>query len=330
MAGIKHLQGSVICEYLEKFPKVQTMTLAKKIYKENKELFVNLEGVRSGIRYYRGTHGALQRSQLKDKKFTLQKPEPPKLPPSEKENKETYILAKANNNILLISDIHAPYHDPEAIELALNYGIEKNVNTIFINGDLLDFHKLSKYEIDPRSINAAHEIKVAKEILEYIRYKFPTQTIIYYMGNHDHRFTKYMIQKAPELLDIPEFDLYHILNLQRLNIIHLTNNRGWKAGKLNGRHGHEFQGGGGVFPARAYYLKANDNIICSHVHTTSEYSIPDIGKSIRGGWTIGCLSDLDPDYNPNNRYNLGFARIEVFSDGNFRVENKRIIGGKVL
>jgi predicted phosphodiesterase len=330
MAGIKHLQGSVICEYLEKFPKVQTMTLAKKIYKENKELFVNLEGVRSGIRYYRGTHGALQRSQLKDKKFTLQKPEPPKLPASEKENKVTYIIPKCNNNILLISDIHAPYHDNEAIEAALNYGIEKNVNTILINGDLIDFYQLSRFERDPRKRNAAFEIKAAKEILEYIRYKFPTQTIIYYMGNHDHRFTKYMIQKAPELLDIPEFDLYHILGLQKLNIIHLTNNRGMIAGKLNIRHGHEFYGSGGVFPARSYYLKAKDNIICSHVHRTSEYSEPNIGKSIYGGWTVGCLSDLDPDYSPNNSYNMGFARIEVFNDGNFRVENKRIIGGRVL
>jgi predicted phosphodiesterase len=326
----KTLSGTVVKEYLEKYPKVQSLTLAKKIYKENIELFTSVETVRTAIRSYRGKSGKTQRDKVKDRTFYDQKPEPPKLPPSEKENKETYILAKANNNILLISDIHAPYHDNEAIELALNYGIEKNVNTILINGDLTDYYKMSKYEIDPRKRNPAFEIKATKQILEYIRYKFPTQTIIYYMGNHDHRFTKYMIQKAPELLDVPEFDLYHVLGLQKLNIIHLSNNRGWKAGKLNGRHGHEFQGGGGVFPARAYYLKANDNIICSHVHTTSEYSIPDIGKSIRGGWTIGCLSDLDPDYNPNNRYNLGFARIEVFNDGNFRVENKRIINGTVL
>jgi predicted phosphodiesterase len=330
MAGIKHLQGSVICEYLEKFPKVQTMTLARKIYKENKELFVSIESARSAIIYYRCTHVKLHLSQLKDKKFTQQKPEPPKLPPSEKENKETYILAKANNNILLISDIHAPYHDNEAIEAALNYGIEKKVNTVLINGDLIDFYQLSRFEKDPRKRNAAFEIKAAKEILEYIRYKFPTQTIIYYMGNHDHRFTKYMVQKAPELLDIPEFDLYHILGLQKLNIIHLTNNRGWKCGKLNGRHGHEFLGGGGVFPGRSYYLKAKDNIICSHVHRTSYYPAKNLGKSIQAGITIGCLSDLDPDYNPQNEYNHGFAVIQVLDNGNFSVDNKTIIDGRIV
>jgi predicted phosphodiesterase len=324
------LTGNIVKEYLEKFPKVQSLTLAKKIYKENKEVFNTLDSVRTAVRRYRGKNGKVALKELRDTRFLNQKPEPPKLPPSEKENKQTYIIPKCNDNILLLPDIHAPYHDPEAIEIACNYGIENNVNTVLINGDLLDFHYLSEYEKDPRARNPAFEIKTAIQILEYIRYKFPTQLIIFYLGNHDKRYRKYMIRKAPELLDIPEFDLYNILQLQRLNIILLDNNRGWKAGKLNGRHGHEFYGSGGVFPARGYYLKANDNIICSHVHFRSEFIIPDINKVPRGGWTTGCLSDLDPDYNPNNRYGLGFARIEVFKDGNFRVDNRSIINGMVV
>jgi predicted phosphodiesterase len=321
------LSGQIVKSYLEKFPTVPSLTLAKKIYRENKEVFPTVESVRTGIRRYRGKSGKKSKKETRDTRFFNQKP---KLPEPVTESKATYQIPTCNNKILIISDLHIPYHDNKAIKAALSYGKEKKVNTIYINGDLIDFYQLSRFEKDPRKRSAGDEIGEAKQVLKYIRHEFPKALIIWYMGNHDHRFTKYMINKAPELLDIPEFSLYHIMELAKLNIILLDNNRGATAGKLNIRHGHEFHGSGGVFPARSYFLKAKDNILVSHVHRTSEYTEPNISKKINGGWSIGCLSDLDPDYSPNNSYNSGFAFLEVFKDGNFRVENKRIINGKVL
>jgi predicted phosphodiesterase len=321
------LSGTIVKEYLGRFPDVPNLTLARKIYKENKEAFTSIETARSAIRLHRGKMGNKNRKNIKDKEFFGQKP---KLPKPVTVSKVTYQVPTCNNKILIISDLHIPYQDNEAIEAALKYGKKKKINTIIINGDLIDFYQLSRFEKDPRVRNAAFEIKEAKQVLEYIRSKFPKALILWYMGNHDHRFTKYMVNKAPELLDIPEFSLYHIMELAKLNIHLLDNNRGWRAGKLNGRHGHEFYGSGGVFPARSYYLKANDNILVSHVHFKSEFTIPDIRKNLRGGWSIGCLCDLDPDYNPNNRYGHGFAILDVFKDGNFSIENKTVINGIVL
>lgn len=325
------LKGNIVKEYLEKFPKVQNLTLAKKIYKENIEVFNNIDSVRTLIRNYRGSLGELGKKNLADRRFLNQTPLPPTLPKSQKESKNPYQIPKVNNKILIISDIHAPFHDVEAIKAAMAYGKEKEINCIYINGDLVDFYGLSRFEKDPRKVNVPYEIKCAKEILAYIRASFPKALIVYYMGNHDHRFNKYLLLKAPELLDLPEFDYYTIMECQKNNIILLDNNRGATAGKLNIRHGHEFYGSGGVFPARSYYLKAKDNILVSHVHRTSEYTEPNINKAVFGGWSIGCLSDLDPDYSPNNSYNLGFAYVEILDrDGNFRVDNKRIIKGKIL
>jgi predicted phosphodiesterase len=327
MAGQTTITGKIVKSYLDKFPNVPSLTLAKKIYRENKEAFTDVESVRSGIRWYRGKCGARNLKELKDKAYTKQKT---KLPEPVTERKETYQIPTKNNNILVISDLHIPYHDNEAIRVAINYGKKEKINTIIINGDLIDFYQLSRFEKDPKKRSAGHEIKEAKQFLEWLRFEFPRADIFWYLGNHDHRFNKYMLLKAPELLDIPEFSLYHIMDLQKYRVHLLDNNRGWRAGKLNGRHGHEFYGSGGVFPARSYYLKANDNILVSHVHFTSEFTIPDIRKNVRGGWSIGCLSDLDPDYNPTNRYNLGFARVRIFKDGNFSVNNLRIINGKAV
>jgi predicted phosphodiesterase len=320
------LNGEIIKEYLRKFPKTPSLTLARKIYNENKAVFKNIDDTRASIRYYRGKQGTKRISNLADKSFINQTPA---LPKSEKENKPTYVFPTQCNRILIISDIHCPYQDNEALEAALNYGVEKNANTVLINGDLIDFYGISRFEKDPRKRGIKYELDCTKQILKYIRYKFPLATIVYYMGNHDHRWTKYMINKAPELLDIEEFSLYHILGLAELQIHLLDNNRGTKAGKLNIRHGHEFQGTGGVFPARSYYLKAKDNILVSHVHKNSFYPSPDINKKIHGGWSIGSLCDLDPDYNPNNEYAHGFAFLEVDKNGDFNVDNKQVINGKI-
>jgi predicted phosphodiesterase len=329
MAKPVTIVGTIVKEYLTANPKMQSLTLAKKIYRENKAGFKDAEAVRCIIRRYRGKNGGENLKKLSDKTFINQKPEPPKLPKSEKENKQTYVFPTQCNKILIISDIHAPYHDEQAIELALNYGVEQGANTVLINGDLIDFYQLSRFEKDPRKRSVKYELDCTREIIKYIRYKFPLATIVYYLGNHDQRWNKYMVQKAPELLDIEEFNLYSLLRCAENNVIILDNNRGTKAGKLNIRHGHEFYGGGGVHPARAYFLKAKDSILVSHVHRKDEYTTTDINKKVRGGWTIGCLSDLDPDYNPNNEYGLGFAFLKVDKSGDFTVENKRIINGEI-
>jgi predicted phosphodiesterase len=321
------ISGDIVKEYLQRFPKTSTLTLAKKIYKENVKVFTNVETVRTRIRFYRGKLGTFNRKALATKDFLNQAPT---LPKSEKENKQTYIFPTQCNRILIISDIHCPYQDNEALEAALNFGIERKANTVLINGDLIDFYQISRFEKDIRKRGVKFEIDCAKQILRYIRHKFPLATIIYYMGNHDHRWTKYMLNKAPELLDIPEFSIYNILGLSELQIKLIDNNRGSKAGKLNIRHGHEFFGSGGVLPARYFYLKAKDNILVSHVHKTSNYATPNINKKVHGGFSIGCLSDLDPDYNPNNEYNHGFAFLEVEKSGDFKLDNKQIINGRVL
>jgi hypothetical protein len=41
-------------------------------------------------------------------------------------------------------------------------------------------------------------------------------------------------------------------------------------------------------------------------------------------WSTGCLCDLTPDYSRVNRWNHGFAVVEVDEAGSFNVDNLRI------
>lgn len=323
------LEGNIVKEYLEKFPNGSKSSLARKIYNDNKEVFNSVEQVRDSIRYYTGSRGktALKKA---DKSGSLIPRNKFGLPKSEVVKKEPYKVPTRNNKVLVISDLHIPYHDEEALETAIKFGLEKEVNTIIINGDLLDCYKLSRFEKDPRKRDISYEIECAKMFLKRLRELFPEALIIYYLGNHDLWYKRYLYAKAPELLGIPEVELNHILGLKELEIVYLDNSRGITLGDLNIRHGHEFFGSGGVYPARTYYLKAKANILVGHVHRTSFFQSNDIKRKIHGGWSTGCLSDLSPDYNINSEYNHGCAYIETQKDGSFVVENKMIIGNKLL
>ncbi len=323
------LEGNIVREYLKKFPNGSVASLSRKIYNDNKEVYKDSEHVRSLIRYYIGKNGKKHKKVVSSSNSLIERNNFG-IPKSEVVVKEPYKVPARNNKVLVISDLHMPYHDEKAVETALKFGLEKKVNTIIINGDLLDFYKLSRFEKDPRKRDISYEIDCAKMFLTRLRQLFPTALIVYYLGNHDLWYKRYLYAKAPELLGIAEVELNYILGLNDLNIIYLDNSRGITLGDLNIRHGHEFFGSGGVHPARTYYLKAKGNILVGHVHRTSFYQTNDIKRKIHGGWSTGCLSDLSPDYNINSDYNHGCAYIETQKDGSFVVENKMIIHNKLL
>jgi hypothetical protein len=104
-----------------------------------------------------------------------------------------------------------------------------------------------------------------------------------------------------------------------------------RSGKLACLHGHEFAGGGGgVNPARWLFLRTGENAVCGHFHRTSEHSEPSLSREARAAWSTGCLCDMRPSYMPHNKWNHGFAWIDVEVDGHFALKNLRIINGKVL
>jgi len=152
-----------ICkDELKRFPNIGNLTLAKKIYKDNPTCFKDVEHVRSLIRNLKGANGAVMRSHAHKefrKEFEALKKE---LPKGETERIEPYVLPKANKNVLIISDLHMPYHDDDALFAALEYGHEQNVDTIIINGDLFDFSQISRHEKDPRKRSVKYELDCVK------------------------------------------------------------------------------------------------------------------------------------------------------------------------
>ena len=113
----------------------------------------------------------------------------------------------------------------------------------------------------------------------------------------------------------------------------IDDNKLVKAGKLFINHGHLLLRGAfsPVSPARGAYVKAKQSIIVGHTHKISEHTETNLNGEITTTWSTGCLCELSPDYVPfANNYSHGFAHVVVETNGDFKVQNKRIYKGKIL
>jgi predicted phosphodiesterase len=325
-------KSDVARQYRAKNPDMPTHKLARIMYAENKQMYINIEDARERLRYIEGKKGARLKKHVGNTDFLLEKARPSnpyKLPPSDEAAYEPYIL-KASK-VAILSDIHAPYHNIEALTCALDYCKKAKVDAVLIDGDLFDFHGLSKFLKDPRKKNFAQELEIGAEILRIIQKELKCP-VYFKLGNHDERYQHYLWQKLGELNGVEDFEFSNLLTKRVPGVKIIDDKRIVKLGQLNAVHGHEF--GGSVFSpvniARGFYLRAKASTIGGHHHRTSEHTEQDINGKIVTTWSVGSLCELHPAYLPINSWNHGFAIVDVEKNGDFTVHNKRIFKGKVL
>lgn len=330
--------GKATEQLMAKFPDLPTLTLAKKLIADFPELYNSVESARGAVRYYRGSKGKRNREIRNITDFEPAKhatamgiPNPFFLPESDEPEWEPYVIPPSVTRLLVLSDVHIPYHNIEAVTLALQYGKDKGVNGIMLNGDILDFYGLSSFEKDPRKRRFSEELEMGRQFLRILRKEFDGVPIYYKLGNHEDRYERYLRIKAPELLDVSEFRLDILLKFGELGIELIDDMRIVHFGRLNIMHGHEF--GRSVFspvnPARGAYMRAKENCIIGHHHQTSSHAEPTMNGKVINTWSTGCLCELHPTYMPINKWNRGFAYVEREPDGDFTVHNHTIINGKV-
>lgn len=328
-------KSDILREYRKKFPAMPTKKLARIVYADNTLTFSNLENTYCLLRYIEGKSGAKQREKVKNTEFYMKENRsynPYKLPDSYEEKREPYILPVSCNNILLISDLHIPYHNISAITIALDYGKKEKVNTIFINGDLLDCHSISKFESDPKKRSIKQEFDATKEFLVQLRKAFPKASIYWLKGNHCIRWEKFLYAKVREIWDDDYFFLEERLQLNSVKVKILDDKILVKAGKLSITHGHHIFKGAftPVNPSRGAFLRAKQSLIVGHLHRPSHHPETDLDGKIISCWSTGCLCELRADYSPlvgNTMH--GFAHIQIAKNGDYTVKNYSIINGKI-
>lgn len=236
-----------------------------------------------------------------------------------------------HSRMLVLSDIHFPYHDAYSLMQSLREGRKREVDSILLNGDILDFYQLSKFAKDHRKPSIKAELDIFRYFIDQLKQRFPEAEIYYKEGNHEMRLIRW-IQNNAQMFD-GMFDLSQLIQWDDHGIKYLKDNIGVKFGNLNIIHGHEIRAGMGVVNiARTYFMKAQANLLFGHWHQNQEYITRTMDGKIHGAWAQGCLCKLDAEYTFGiNQWVHGFSIVDrVNEEGDFRVKLYKIINGEVV
>lgn len=333
-SGRKQLLTDVITD----FPDADNRTLARLLYEKYPAEFGTLENARSSVRYYRGNMGEKSRATSTKKHAHLAKENGKagqvfQFPAGLKQRKRMMHFREPGK-YLILCDVHVPYHSETAIEAAVRYGIDAGCKHLILNGDFLDFYKVSRWSQDPRYRNVCEEIETGKEILQELEKHFGGSDSIrvYKVGNHEDRYEQFLYAKAAALVGIEAFQLKKILPIDPKTWKFVASKQLYKLGNLLMLHGHEV--GRGLFDpvniARGMWLRLQQTAMVGHWHRTSTHvETTGVKETVIPCYSVGALCDLSPDYAPVNKWNAGFAVVEVGQSGSFQVRNLIIHNGKV-
>lgn len=319
---------AAIEDVIGRFPDMPTYTLARKLTKDHPTLFRDMEGARSALRYHRGATGTRDRHRGKHPRPHGKQTDRAPIPQSLAKPWETYHLE--GKRVLVMSDLHCPFHDVGAIEAALEYGEHFRPDAILWNGDFFDFYSLSRYERDPDGPTARQELELGAAIFTHVRQRFPKARQIFKLGNHDERWADFCARKAPEIWDVARFSWQTIAGIKESGVEIVDGKRPIMVGPLMVLHGHEKGRGisSPVNPARGAFIRLLCSTLEGHLHRTSEHTERTADGRIIACRSTGCLCDLHPSYAVLNKWDHGFATVLRDGDG-YECRLHRIVNGKV-
>lgn len=324
-------------EFCAKFPRHSQKAIAAALKEAFPERFLDYKSAHKTVQRVNSTtatgKGAIQAEGYK-KHAPCETKTPPALPESFAEPWDPVQLCDRGQRerVFVLSDVHVPYHDKEALETALEEGDKFKPTIVFLNGDICDFYQISRWERDPAKRTFKAEIRAIQDFLAHLRARYRKARIVLKLGNHEERWWPYVWKRCPELLGLDPLNFPALIGADKQRVEVIGDQRIVMLGKLPTLHGHELPKGLAtpVNPARGAFMRSMDCVLMGHQHRTSEHTeVTLMGKMITC-WSTGCLSSLHPEYARVNRWNHGAAEVIVEKDGNFNVNNYRIWKGKRL
>lgn len=225
------------------------------------------------------------------------------------------LFLSRKRKFLVISDLHVPYHNVRAIDKALQLGLTNQCEELIILGDMLDFHKVSKYRHSKSAPEIEEEIEIAKECLRNFSWQF--RKMYFVPGNHEDRLAAYIIDNAPSLTGLEELRLNRLLDLESLNCDYVE---GFiHCGDMTFLHGHECRISG-MDPARKLFGKMKKSAICGHLHRPDSYYTRDGAGNLLQCHVLGHLGESQPEFMPRNDWQHGCAIVTVPKSGKAQVQ----------
>ena len=240
-------------------------------------------------------------------------------------------MSKGRKLVGVISDIHIPFEDKRATAIALDYLESLKLDKLVLLGDIVDFMAISRFSRTLwRRAQLQDELDEAVGFLDDVKKRFKKQEILFLKGNHEDRWDRYLIDRAPEFQSVREFDLKSMLKLKDLGIKWVEDKI-----KMNGMifyHGDGRCSRNSGYTVSAWMRHFCQSTIIGHIHRQAvvhkRYGVGDIMVGIENG----CLCEMDPDYEKSGTSDWQHGGTVLLMDSSSHVNTPyqfQIIGNKL-
>jgi len=134
-------------------------------------------------------------------------------------------MKEKKERIMITGDYHIPFQDNKAVDIMLQFARDYKPNHFVINGDLMDFYGISKFDKNPErsgQTSLQQEIDKANDILDKIKKALPIYCKIYFAdGNHQNRLQRYLWSNT-ELFGLEVLMVENFLRLKERGIKYVT------------------------------------------------------------------------------------------------------------
>lgn len=220
-----------------------------------------------------------------------------------------------DHRIAIVSDAHAPFHDRRAIDAACQTIEEYRPTLLVLNGDMVDFYALSRFDKMPaRVLELQEELDATVAgVLRPLARAAGDARKVYVTGNHEERLIRY-VNAHPEISSLRSLMLSSLLRFDDLGIDHVD-----YAVEVNGNvlvtHGRTVRKWAGrSVQGEMEKARFGISVVMGHVHRVAK-----VATATRSGlvWGIeaGCLCTLRPEYDPSPDWAHGMALVESTKDG---------------
>lgn len=236
--------------------------------------------------------------------------------------------------IIVLSDVHLPFHAPNAVELAIQVIKVWQPDRVIFNGDIMDFYAVSTHDKNPERLKNGGlqtELEQWYELADKVRSAAPADCQIDFLpGNHEDRLRRYLWRDST-LHGLQALELPSLLKLGRFGIAFHEHEINLAGGALVVKHGSYVRRYSGMsakaeLEAERYSVSG----ISGHVHRLGHTQVR-TRRGIVGWWEGGCLCDLNPEYVRNPDWHHGVTLVWAKADGEaFNVQSIPFFGNKAL
>jgi len=191
-------------------------------------------------------------------------------------------------------DVHVPFHDERALDVALQVIRWHQPSVIVLGGDFWDFYSVSAYDRNPaRRWNLQEEIDAGEPVLEQIQDAAPRSAVWFIPGNHEDRLRRWL-WRHPDVAGLRSLELSNLLPISKFDV-RMAKEIAFNSHILFTHGSTARKNAGNSVRAEIEKRRYGWSMVSGHVHRAGVFSTW-TRHGLVWGVESGCLCQLDVEY----------------------------------